>query len=241
MIALASSVFVAGLLGSVHCAGMCGSFACLASGGDGSSGPQALRSTAAYNFGRLFSYALLGAVAGAAGAGLDRAGAVAGLARPAAVVAGTLLILWGAASLAAALGVRIPMLDVPPALASRVARAVRSVQERPPAVRAFAIGALSAALPCGWLYAFVATAAAAGSALAGATVMAAFWLGTVPLMAAVGLGAQRLLGRFRRRLPLVTASVLVILGVLTVAGRFTPASAAQAPTSDSAHVHNAQP
>jgi sulfite exporter TauE/SafE len=241
VIALASSVFVAGLLGSVHCAGMCGSFACLASGGDGSSGPRALRSTAAYNIGRLLSYASLGALAGAAGTGLDRAGAVAGLARPAAVVAGILLILWGLASLGAALGVRIPMLDVPPALASRVARAVRAVQERPPAVRALAIGALSAALPCGWLYAFVATSAAAGSALAGAAVMSAFWLGTVPLMAAVGLGAQRMLGRFRTRLPLVTASVLVILGVLTVAGRFTPASAAHTPTSDAAHVHHAQP
>jgi len=228
VIALASSVFVAGLLGSVHCAGMCGSFACLASGGDGTSGPRALRSTAAYNGGRLLSYALLGALAGAAGAGLDRAGAVAGLARPAAIVAGFLLILWGAASLAAALGLRIPMLDVPPALASRVARAVRAVQEKPPALRALAIGALSAALPCGWLYAFVATSAAAGSALGGATVMAAFWLGTVPLMAAVGLGAQRLLGRFRTRLPVVTASVLVILGVLTVAGRLTPARAAAA-------------
>jgi sulfite exporter TauE/SafE len=158
------------------------------------------------------------------------------------VVAGILLILWGTASLAAALGLRIPMLDVPPALASRVARAVRAVQERPPAVRALAIGALSAALPCGWLYAFVATSAAAGSALGGATVMAAFWLGTVPLMAAVGLGAQRLLGRFRTRLPLVTASVLVILGVLTVAGRFTPASAAHASTPDATHVHHhAQP
>lgn len=228
MIALASSVFVAGLLGSVHCAGMCGSFACLASGGDGTSGPRALRSTAAYNAGRLLSYALLGAIAGAAGAGLNRAGAVAGLARPAAIIAGFLLILWGAASLAAALGLRIPMLDVPPALASRVARAVRAVQEKPPALRALAIGALSAALPCGWLYAFVATSAAAGSALGGATVMAAFWIGTVPLMAAVGLGAQRLLGRFRTRLPVVTASVLVVLGVLTVAGRLTPARAAGA-------------
>ncbi|MBX3134124.1 MAG: sulfite exporter TauE/SafE family protein [Gemmatimonadaceae bacterium] len=221
MIALASSVFVAGLLGSAHCAGMCGSFACLASGGDASGGRRALRSTAAYNGGRLLSYALLGALAGAAGAGLNRAGAVAGWARPAAVVAGILLILWGLASLAAALGLRIPLLDVPPALATRVAKAVRAVQERPPALRALAIGALSAALPCGWLYAFVATSAAAGSALGGATVMAAFWLGTLPLMAAVGLGAQRLLGRFRTRLPVVTASVLVILGVLTVAGRLT--------------------
>ncbi len=236
MIALASSVFVAGLLGSVHCAGMCGSFACLASGGDSSQGPQALRSTAAYNFGRLLSYATLGAIAGAAGAGLNRAGAIAGLARPAAIVAGVLLIVWGLASLAAALGVRIPLLDVPPALATRVAGAVRAVQSRPPAVRALAIGALSAALPCGWLYAFVATSAAAGSALGGATVMAAFWLGTVPMMVAVGVSAQRVLGRFRSRLPVLTASVLVILGVLTVAGRFTvPASVANTTDEHSTH------
>lgn len=247
MFALASSVFVAGLLGSAHCAGMCGSFACLASGGDASRGPAVLRSTAAYNVGRLLSYAALGALAGAAGAGLNAAGAIAGFARPAAIVAGVLLILWGLASLLAALGLRIPSLDVPPALATRVARAVRVVQDRPPTVRALAIGALSAALPCGWLYAFVATSAAAGSALGGATVMAAFWLGTVPLLAAVGLGAQRLLGRFRSRLPVVTASVLVILGVLTVAGRFSPTvshahtmtgTPAEPTTGDGQHAHH---
>lgn len=237
MIALAGSVFVAGLLGSAHCAGMCGSFACLASGGDASRGPQVLRSSLAYNGGRLLSYAALGALAGAAGAGLDRAGSVAGLVRPAAVAAGILLILWGLASLAAALGVRVPMLDVPPALASRVARAVRAVQERPPMIRALAIGALSAALPCGWLYAFVATSAAAGSALGGGLTMAAFWAGTLPMMLAVGLGAQRLLGPFRRRLPVVTASLLVILGVLTVAGRLAPATLAHA-SSAAAHVHD---
>lgn len=230
MIALAGSVFVAGLLGSAHCAGMCGSFACLASAGDGSRGPQALRSSAGYNLGRLVSYATLGAIAGAAGAGLDRAGSIAGLARPAAIVAGLLLILWGVASLLSALGVRVPMLDIPPALATRIASAVRAVQERPPFVRSLAVGALSAALPCGWLYAFVATSAAAGSALAGATVMAAFWLGTVPMMVAVGMGAQKLLGPFRRRLPVLTASMLVILGLLTVSGRLV------APTAHAMHV-----
>lgn len=246
MIALAGSVFVAGLLGSAHCAGMCGSFACLASGGDGSRGPRALKSSAGYNLGRLASYATLGAIAGAAGAGLDRAGSIAGLARPAAIVAGILLILWGVASLLSALGVRVPMLDIPPALATRIARAVRAVQERPPLVRSLAVGALSAALPCGWLYAFVATSAAAGSAIAGATVMAAFWLGTVPMMVAVGMGAQKLLGPFRRRLPVLTASMLVILGLLTVSGRLmapsahamnVPSSAADAAVSDEHRDH----
>ena len=96
------------LLGSVHCAAMCGSFACLASGGDGSHGQQALGSTAAYNLGRLFSYVTLGAIAGAAGAGLDELGAVAGVAAAAAIVAGGAAHGLGAASLAARLGVRVP-------------------------------------------------------------------------------------------------------------------------------------
>lgn len=221
VIPLVASVFVAALLGSVHCAAMCGSFACLASGGDASRGRAALRSTAAYNAGRLLSYVTLGLIAGAAGAGLDRAAAVEGFTRPAAMVAGALLVIWGSLSILSLAGVRVPMLDVPPALASRVARAVRAVQGQPPALRGLVIGMLTAALPCGWLYAFVATSAAAGSALGGATVMAAFWAGTLPMMAAVGLGAQRLLGPFRRRLPMVTALVLVVLGALTAAGRFT--------------------
>jgi sulfite exporter TauE/SafE len=252
MIALAASVFVAGLLGSVHCAAMCGSFACLASGSEGAgaraatgAGPTtdagaasgasrgAWRGTAAYNAGRLLSYLALGALAGAAGAGLDRAGAVVGFARPAAVVAGVLLIAWGTATLLAAFGVRVPVLAVPPSLASAIARGVRAVRAQRPAVRGLALGALTAALPCGWLYAFVATSSAAGSALRGAAVMAAFWAGTLPMMAAVGLGAQRLLGPARRRLPALTAAALVLLGALTVAGRFSPAMAAH--TEGTAH------
>jgi sulfite exporter TauE/SafE len=226
---LVLSVFVAALLGSVHCAAMCGSFACLASGGDATSGSRATRSTIAYNLGRLGSYMSLGLIAGTAGAGLDRAGAVAGFARPATVVAGVLLILWGSTTLLASLGVRLPVLAVPPSLASRVAGALRAVQSRPPMVRGLAIGALSAALPCGWLYAFVATSSASGSGVGGALVMSAFWVGTLPMMVAIGLGAQRLLGPMRQRLPVLTATVLVVLGTLTVTGRLiAPAAHATA-------------
>lgn len=231
MTALALSVFVAALLGSVHCAGMCGSFACLASGlhgaPTGDAGDPALRrsarmSTAAYNVGRLISYVVLGALVGAAGAGLDQLGAVAGFARPAAIAAGVLLMLWGLTTLLGTLGVRLPAVAVPPALAAAMARGVRAVRTYPPVARGLALGVLTAALPCGWLYAFVATSAAAGSAPGGAVVMAAFWTGTVPMMAAVGLGAQRLLGPARKHLPAFTAIVLVVLGAMTVAGRFVP-------------------
>jgi sulfite exporter TauE/SafE len=217
--ALVVSVFVASLLGSVHCAAMCGSFACLAAGG-GRAGYGAVRGTVGYHLGRLLSYSLLGALAGAAGGGLDHASGLAGPVRPAAIVAGALLIAWGFATLLGAFGVRVPALSVPPALGRVLAHAMGLVQRRPPAVRGLAIGVLTAAIPCGWLYAFVATAAAAGDAAGGATVMAVFWGGTLPLLVTVGLAGQRLLGSVRTRLPAVTAAILVVLGALTAAGRF---------------------
>ena len=53
-----------------------------------------------------------------------------------------------------------------------------------------------------------------------ASKMAVFWLGTLPMMLAVGLGMQRLLGPFRARLPELAASVVLLLGVLSLAGHF---------------------
>jgi sulfite exporter TauE/SafE len=91
-------------------------------------------------------------------------------------------------------------------------------------------------MPCGWLYVFVATAASTGSAPGGAVVMAAFWAGTVPVLAGVGALAQRAAGPLRARLPVVTAALLVVLGVLTVAGKLQAPHAAAHPPA--AHEHH---
>jgi sulfite exporter TauE/SafE len=69
------------------------------------------------------------------------------------------------------------------------------------------------------LYAFALIAAGTGSAAWGAAIMAAFWLGTVPVLASVGAGVQALTGTLGRRLPLVTAVAIVLLGLYTLAGR----------------------
>lgn len=217
MIALVAPILLASLVGSPHCAGMCGGFVAFYAG-QGGRRPWA---HAAYNGGRLASYVALGLLAGALGAGVDRMGAAAGVSRGAAVLAGTLMIAWGAAALLAAAGVRLPGPSAP-ALHGRLAAALRAVHGQPPEVRALVVGLLSTLLPCGFLYAFVAAAAATGSAAAGALVMAAFWLGTVPVMAGLGLVAQRALGPLRRRLPLVTAAALLVVGLLTVAGKILP-------------------
>lgn len=218
MNALVLSVLGASLLGSPHCAAMCGGFVCFFSGQQG--GKPGWLTHTAYHFGRLVSYTLLGLAAGLAGAGFDLAGRMAGFQRPAAVAAGVLLILWGLATLAAAAGIGRGATAAPAGVRRLFSGAIARLADKPPTIRALSIGLLTGLLPCGWLYVFVATAASTGSGPAGALVMAAFWAGTVPVLAGVGALAQRAAGPLRARLPVLTAAVLVVLGVLTVAGRF---------------------
>jgi sulfite exporter TauE/SafE len=55
--------------------------------------------------------------------------------------------------------------------------------------------------------------------------MGAFWAGTVPVMLGLGLSLQLLSAPLRRRLPAVTAAMLIVVGLLWLFGRITPPSA----------------
>lgn len=219
MIPLAWSVLLASLLGSPHCAGMCGGFVAFYAAGDGRGrGVPHL----AYNGGRLVSYLTLGLIAGAIGAGVDHMGSLAGVGRVAALAAGVLMVAWGAAGLLAEAGVRLRLPGAPAALKRPLTAALQAVHARPAPVRALVMGLITTLLPCGWLYAFVAVAGGTAHPLAGAAVMGLFWLGTLPVMAGLGLAAQTAFGPLRRRLPMLTAALLVVCGLLTVAGKFRP-------------------
>jgi sulfite exporter TauE/SafE len=217
VIALAGSVLLASLIGSPHCAGMCGGFVCFYAGQDGRGRNLA---HVAYNLGRLVSYLALGLLAGSVGQVLDRAGAAAGLHRAAAVGAGAVMLAWGLAALSVALGARLPSVAAPGFLRVRFSAAMQRVHAQPPPVRALTLGLVTTLLPCGWLWIYVATAAGTGSVPSAMLVMTAFWLGTVPMMAGVGIAAQRAIGPLRKRLPVFTAAILVVLGLLTLGGRF---------------------
>lgn len=222
MTALLVTVLAASLVGSLHCVGMCGPFVAFYSGADGSTGARRLLSHAVYSGGRLVAYVLLGLAAGAIGAALDLAGALTGVQRVAAVVAGVVMVAWGVIALLRIRGFKMFRHSGRSLLGGWSRRAFSIVGRRPPLVRAAAVGLLSGALPCGWLWAFLVTAAGTGSAIAGATVMAAFWLGTVPSLVAVGLGAQLIGAPLRRHVPALTAILLVALGVFAILAR--PAS-----------------
>mgnify|MGYP001818182245 FL=1 len=232
MSALLVTVLAASLVGSLHCVGMCGPFVAFYSGADSSSGVRRLFSHAVYSGGRLVAYVLLGLAAGAIGAALDLAGALAGVQRIAAVVAGVVMVAWGVVALLRIRGFKIFRHSSRSPLAGWSRRAFSLVGQRPPLVRAAAVGLLSGVLPCGWLWAFLVTAAGTGSSISGAAVMAAFWLGTVPALVAVGLGAQLIGAPMRRHVPALTAVLLVALGVFAILARPTSVTAAI-----SAHEH----
>jgi sulfite exporter TauE/SafE len=228
---IALSVLVASLLGSVHCAAMCGGFVCLYAGE--ARGPA---SHVAYNGGRLLSYLLTGAVAGVLGSAVDAAGTLAGISRFAGLASGALLVAWGGAMILRAAGVRGLTPDGA-SLSQRVLGPLLArTRHRGPTTRALAIGVLSTLLPCGWLYAFVVTAAGTGRVTGALLVMAMFWVGTLPAILAVGASVQRLAGPLRRRLPLVTAVAVVIVGFLSLWGR-VPSPHVPAATTREAHVH----
>ncbi len=225
---LAIGVLVASLLGSVHCAAMCGAFVCFYSARD-PTGQGSWRSEAgahaAYNAGRLGSYLMLGTIAGAVGHAVNAAGALAGLQRTAAIGAGMLMVIWGGYSVVAAAGGRVRAVVVPQSWRRAMGSALLRVRAQPPVVRAAMTGLATTLLPCGWLYAFVVTASATGSAAGGATVMAFFWLGTLPVMLAAGLGARRFMGAFGARLPIISGAAVMVLGVLAIVGRLGPHAA----------------
>lgn len=218
---LVVAVLVASLLGSVHCAAMCGGFVCFYSGGTAAprrGGRSPLGRHAAYSVGRLAAYSLLGAMAGLVGGRVDRLASFAGVDRAAAILAGALMICWGAYRLAAQCGARVPRVGAAGVLQRRLVAAMARVGRWSPAWRAGAVGLLSALLPCGWLYTFVVTAGGTGSAMWGAGVMAIFWAGTLPMMLALGVGLQRATGPLQRRLPAFSAALVVLIGLLSIGG-----------------------
>ena len=126
------------------------------------------------------------------------------------------MIAVGIAAILRAAGARLPELPLPRLIQRSILAGQQAARVLSPLPRALCIGFLTAFLPCGWLYLFASYAAGTGSPLSGAAFMAAFWLGSVPALLLAGVGMQTLARLVGRRLPLVTALVIVALGVVTL-------------------------
>ncbi len=230
MSALLPAILASSFVGSIHCVAMCGPLVGL------HGGAKTMRLALVHALGRLTTYATLGALAGLVGRAVDLAGDLGAVQRAAPIVAGGVVIAWGLFQLAIALGwVRDPSLGSGGAFASTLVR----IGSKRAATRAWLVGVLTGLLPCGWLWAFVVTAAGTGSPLVGAIVMIVFWLGTVPAMTGVLTMTGPIIRRLRTRMPAVTAVVLIALGVTTLATRWADAGAVQV-TKPHCHCHEAK-
>jgi len=208
--ALWTTLLVSSVLGSLHCVAMCGPLVGL------HGGTRSLRLALIHALGRLTTYATLGALAGLVGRAVDLAGDLAAAQHVASIVAGGVIALWGVRAIAVALGAWRER----PGSASLFRRGLSQLRGRRAASRAWLIGVLTGLLPCGWLWAFVVSAAGTASPWTGAAVMAVFWLGTVPAMTGVLALGGPVIDRIRRRLPVISAVVLIGLGLATLAQRW---------------------
>jgi sulfite exporter TauE/SafE len=114
---------------------------------------------------------------------------------------------------------------------------VVQIRGRRAAQRSYLVGVLTGLLPCGWLWAFVVAAAGTATPAMGAAVMAVFWLGTVPAMTGVLALGGPLMQRIRRRMPVISACVLIGLGLATLAVRWQDAGATGAIAPHCHEVH----
>jgi len=210
-------MFLLGLVGSTHCVGMCGGFVvCLQAR---ARVPVAVAT--AWHLGRLLAYATLGALLGTVGMVVrsqwDRAGGQAAL-----LVASAGMILAGLVLLGLA-----PQGLLRVGSESLLVRRLTALLQRGTLPASLAVGGFTGLLPCGLLYAALARAVATDSPWQGATLMAAFALGTMPALAGVALLTPLLRGRMPRWWPRLAGLAVLAMGILTLWGTLTRVPAAR--------------
>ncbi|WP_075185798.1 sulfite exporter TauE/SafE family protein [Teredinibacter haidensis] len=180
------AAFVLGLMGAGHCLGMCGGLAAaLAFANQGKSKFHRFAILLSYNIGRIFSYGLIGWIFGFIFSNVDQLSPVPVLR----AVSGVLLIAMGF-YLADWWKVLTRLERLGSLLWRWISPLGRRLMPVTNTVTALFLGLLWGWLPCGLVYSVLALAAAQGEALAGAGVMVAFGLGTVPAVLAGGLASN---------------------------------------------------
>lgn len=214
------AVFIASLFGSLHCAGMCGGFVTLYA----SQSNNSALSHIAYNIGRCLTYCLVGAAAGVLGQQVNLGGALVGIQELAVLITGCLMIWWGVRAWFSG-GLSLDSDPKSPGFFSIFQKPLKFILkthgERAAWLQAFLLGVVTTLLPCGWLYMWVAVAAASADPLLGAATMLFFWAGTLPVMLSLGAILGGAFPMLRRQMPKLIPLLLLIAGSYSIYSHFT--------------------
>jgi hypothetical protein len=183
---------------------MCSPFVLFVSRRYAAPGRAAFAAQGWYTAGRVVTYAVLGAAAGALGGVVELAGGLLGLQRAAAIVAGGALVIWALA----ALSDLVPGLGVGGSLFARLAGRLKGRAPGHP----FAVGLFLGLLPCGLLYSALIAAVARGGAAEGALALALFGIGTAPALLGLSV-ADELLARHRSFVNRLSQVFLLVMGI----------------------------
>ncbi|MCC7476422.1 MAG: sulfite exporter TauE/SafE family protein [Pirellulales bacterium] len=207
-------IVVAGFLGSSHCIGMCGPLA-IALGAN----QQRLRANIfrqlTFTIGRIFTYGFLGVAVSYGGWWLGRLSTTAiNVQAGLSIIAGIVLMVVGLTYLGL---VRFPYRWLVPATSCMAAQWLKTLLTSPGHANALLAGVFTGFIPCGLVYGFLAYAASTGNIFRGWLIMAAFGLGTAPLMMLTGIGGAMLTHSARVRALRIAAWCVVVTGILSIA------------------------
>lgn len=210
-----TAAFLLGLFSSAHCVGMCGGImGALSMAVPAHAKARRWFILLSYNIGRVFSYALMGAIVGLFARQITESG-------------GAVWLRWLAGALLIAMGLYVAnwwrgltYLETGGrylwAYIQPLGKALMPVDTVP---KAIALGGIWGWLPCGLVYSALAYAMAQGHAFGGGLVMLAFGLGTLPAVLATGFVAQQL-GRLlqKRQIRWSFALAVILFGLWTIWG-----------------------
>lgn len=217
---LTVSLLTGGLMGSVtHCAGMCGPFVLAQADG----GPILQKASGSlllpYHLGRMTTYVLLGVlVHSIVNLAFLFSGMKALIAAALLTMAGVLFLITAFPSLSAVFpwagNIRFP------AFFGTVAEQASSLMKNNHPAMKYLLGVLLGFMPCGLVVAALMAAATAPDAAMAATAMAAFSIGTMPSLIAIGLCGSTLKQKFPKISARFTQAALTISSVwlFTLAG-----------------------
>lgn len=206
-----STAFVLGLLGGTHCLGMCGGIATTVA----MSSPQGSRGFGlllGYNGGRVFSYAVAGAILGSLSWLIENPT----LQLIIRTFAGLMLILMGF-YIAQWWQILTKVEKAGGLIWKRISPVASKLLPVKNFKQAISLGLLWGWLPCGLVYSTLIWASAASDWLLSAQLMLFFGLGTLPTMLLTGVLAQQVKQLMQHKLTKhISGSIIILMGVYTI-------------------------
>lgn len=203
------SAFAMGLVGNIHCLGMCGPIA-IAVPFKTSSNISRILSILLYNLGRILIYSLIGTIFGFVGKGVE----IIGFQQYLSILLGSLIILG---VIVPVLFKRVNFLNTQVfSWVGHLKSAFRMRFSKKSYGSLFVMGVLNGLLPCGLVYMSAAGSLIAGSWYAGASYMAVFGLGTLPVMVLLPYFSKYIKAPFQLKLRKLVPAFMFCFGVLFI-------------------------